>query len=80
MPQLQPHPELSQLHSEWVEINERLRERESQLAVAISVYVRGFGPRPDSTIESVKQMREECARRFQALMSATKGDSRTGGD
>jgi len=73
MPQPEANPQLAEIHRQWTGINERLREQERQLAIELAVYARGKGPRPDSTIATVQQMRQECAKRFQALMDATRG-------
>lgn len=66
-------PELTRLHAEWQALHARLRVHEQLLSEALAVYARGEGPRPDSVIAEVEQMRADCARRFRRLMAAVKG-------
>jgi hypothetical protein len=65
--------ELSRLHEDWEELHTRLRVHEQLLSEALALYARGEGPRPDSVIEEVEQMRADCAQRFKRLMAAVKG-------
>lgn len=66
-----PPSSLVERHRAWSELNERLREQERQLASEIAAYARGLGPKPESTIATVKQLRAECASSFKAMMDAT---------
>jgi hypothetical protein len=65
--------ELARLHQDWQELHGRLRVQEQMLSDALALYARGEGPRPDTMIGEVEQMRAECARRFKRLMAAVKG-------
>jgi len=64
--------QLARLHEEWEELHTRLRVHEQLLSHALALYAKGEGPRPDSMIEEVEQMRAECSVRFKRLMSAVK--------
>lgn len=64
--------ELARLHAEWQELHTRLRVHEQLLSEALALYARGEGPRPDSVIEEVEEMRADCAQRFRRLMAAVK--------
>lgn len=71
-----PYPgDVARLHQEWEEIHSRLRLHEQALSDAIGMYVRGEGPRPDQLIVEIEHMRAICGQRFQALMTAIKGQS-----
>lgn len=72
MSQEPQHAAVARLHREWDELHERLRLRERALSDAIAVYARGDGPRPEAMMSEVEQLRAECARRFQAMIAATR--------
>ncbi|HEY0824008.1 MAG TPA: hypothetical protein VGD76_09505 [Ramlibacter sp.] len=72
MPDLR-HAELEHLHRQWEEVHTRLRIHEQLLSDAMALYARGEGPRPDSIMAEVEQMRAECATRFKAMMDAARG-------
>ena len=67
-----PRKDLEQLHSDWEDLHTRLRVHEQLLSDALALYAKGEGPRPDSIITEVEQMRAECAARFRRLMAAVK--------
>lgn len=67
-----PGPDLQQLHADWHALHSRLRVHEQLLSDALALYAKGEGPRPDSIIAEVEQMRAECSVRFKRLMAAVK--------
>jgi hypothetical protein len=67
-----PDKELEALHAEWEALHTRLRVHEQLLSDALAIYAKGEGPRPDSIISEVEQMRAECALRFRRMMAAVK--------
>ena len=71
-PDAKGDPDLARLHQEWQELHARLRVHEQLLSDALALYARGEGPRPDSMIAEVEQMRAECSARFKRLMAAVK--------
>ena len=75
MAQSQPpdDTDLAQLHAEWHALHTRLRIHEQLLSDALALYAKGEGPRPDSIIGEVEEMRAECSARFKRLMAAVKG-------
>jgi hypothetical protein len=71
-PDISADEELTRLHEEWQALHTRLRVQEQVLSDALALYARGEGPRPDSIITEVEQMRAECSVRFKSLMAAVK--------
>jgi hypothetical protein len=67
-----PRTDLEQLHADWHALHTRLRVHEQLLSDALALYAKGEGPRPDSIIKEVEQMRAECSARFKRLMAAVK--------
>jgi hypothetical protein len=67
-----PDQDLEQLHADWESLHTRLRVHEQLLSDALALYAKGEGPRPDSIISEVEQMRAECSVRFKRLMAAVK--------
>jgi hypothetical protein len=65
-------PDLAGLHAQWQDLHSRLRVHEQLLSDALALYARGEGPRPDTIIDEVEQMRAECSARFRRLMAAVK--------
>lgn len=65
--------ELARLHADWHALHTRLRVHEQLLSDALALYAKGEGPRPDTIIAEVEQMRAECSVRFRRLMAAVKG-------
>ena len=65
--------DLPRLHAEWHALHSQLRVHEQLLSDALALYARGEGPRPDTIIQEVEQMRAECSLRFKRLMAAVKG-------
>ncbi len=78
MPRMAQNPapgdaDLARLHADWQALHTRLRVHEQLLSDALALYAKGEGPRPDSIIAEVEQMRAECATRFRRMMEAVKG-------
>lgn len=78
MPRMAQNPapgdaDLAQLHAHWHALHSRLRVHEQLLSDALALYAKGEGPRPDSIIAEVEQMRAECAARFKRMMAVVKG-------
>jgi hypothetical protein len=69
---LPARPELLRLHADWQAQLSRLRVHEQLLSDALLLLARGEGPRPDSIIEEVVQMRADCSAAFKRLMDAVK--------
>ncbi|NNU43340.1 hypothetical protein [Ramlibacter montanisoli] len=67
-----PDKELERLHADWHALHSRLRVHEQLLSDALAIYAKGEGPRPDSIITEVEEMRAECALRFRRMMAAVK--------
>ena len=67
-----PDRDLEELHADWEALHTRLRVHEQLLSDALALYAKGEGPRPDSIIAEVEQMRADCAARFRRLMAAVK--------
>jgi hypothetical protein len=67
-----PDRDLERLHADWHALHTRLRVHEQLLSDALAIYAKGEGPRPDSIISEVEQMRAECALRFRRMMAAVK--------
>ncbi|HEY0823780.1 MAG TPA: hypothetical protein VGD76_08335 [Ramlibacter sp.] len=65
--------ELARLHADWHALHSRLRVHEQLLSDALALYATGEGPRPDSIIAEVEQMRAECSARFRRMMAVVKG-------
>lgn len=65
--------DLSRLHAEWQSLHGTLRVQEQVLSQALELYAKGKGPRPDTLMNEVSEMRAECAVRFNRLMAAVRG-------
>lgn len=70
--------EIAHAYESWAELQTLVRRKEQELAEAIALYARGRRSRPLKLMGEVEQLRAECARQFQALMTVLRTNPRDG--
>jgi hypothetical protein len=61
---------VQELHAQWDEANQRVREHERLLAAALKLYGEGKAALPQQMIDEIQAMRSDCNAKFKALLAA----------